>query len=126
MANEDEISKVSRLEAKYDREIYKARYQTEHRSQSQVLSSEEENIDSQLALSKPLVTEIMEFFYSKERDSSNAQSLEELICELQYALEACLNSEENFMQAAFYDPSDNLPVHRQQRDAYAERTRFES
>lgn len=46
MANEDEISKVIRTKTKYDKELYKARYQTEHRSQSQVLSSEEENIDS--------------------------------------------------------------------------------
>lgn len=56
-------------------------------------------------MSKPLVTEIMEFFYNKEKDCSNEQSLEELISELQFALEECLKAEQNFEKAAFYDPS---------------------
>ena len=44
-------------------------------------------------MSKPLVTEIMEFFYNKERESNNEQSLEELVGELQDALEMTLESE---------------------------------
>ena len=54
------------------------------------------NIDAQLAMSKPLVTEIMEFFYNKEKESSNEKSMEELVQELQNALVACLTAEEQF------------------------------
>jgi hypothetical protein len=36
-----------------------------------------------LSKSKPLVTEIMEFFYHKEKESSNEQSIEELVIELE-------------------------------------------
>ena len=66
------------------------------RKLSKSLADEEQNIDQQLSMSKPLVTEIMEFFYNKERESSNEQSLEELISELQNALEECLKAESNF------------------------------
>jgi hypothetical protein len=33
-------------------------------------------------MSKPLVTEIMEFFYSKEKETINERSLEEVVSEL--------------------------------------------
>ena len=45
-------------------------------------------------MSKPLVTEIMEFFYNKEKESKYEQSLEEMVGELQNALESILKSEE--------------------------------
>jgi hypothetical protein len=61
-----------------------------------VLTDEEQNIDAQLSMSKPLVTEIMEFFYNKERESSNEESMEELVFELQQAVIACLKAEEQF------------------------------
>jgi len=55
-------------------------------------------------MAKPLVTEMMEFFYNKERESSNEKSLEEVIGELQVALELCLEAEEKFQEAAYYNP----------------------
>jgi len=55
-------------------------------------------------MSKPLVTEIMEFFYNKEKESSNEKSLDEVVGELQAALESCLEAEEKFQKAAFYNP----------------------
>ncbi len=45
-------------------------------------------------MSKPLVTEIMEFFYNKEKESKYEQTLDEMVDELQNALHACLNSQE--------------------------------
>ena len=63
-------------------------------------------------MSKPLVTEIMEFFYNKERESNNEQSLEELVGELQHALEVSIEAEDRFKKAAHYDPSDNLNLQR--------------
>ena len=65
MSFEDESSKCLRLKNKMELEIYRARQQSETRNNSQVLSDEEQNIDAQLSMSKPLVTEIMEFFYNK-------------------------------------------------------------
>lgn len=47
-------------------------------------------------MSKPLITEIMEFFFNKEKESQNEKSLEEVIMELQLALESCLDAEEMF------------------------------
>lgn len=47
-----------------------------------MLAEEEQNIDAQLSMSKPLVTEIIEFFYNKDRESRNEESLEELVEEL--------------------------------------------
>jgi hypothetical protein len=38
----------------------------------------------------------MEFFYNKERESNNERSLEEVIGELQVALEGCVEAEEKF------------------------------
>ena len=77
-------------------ELDKQKKQSVARHKSQTLNEEEQNIDGQLSMSKPLVTEIMEFFYKKEQESSNEQSLEELIGELQFALEECLSAEEKF------------------------------
>jgi hypothetical protein len=77
-----------------EQEVARSRQQSETRNNSQVLTDEEQNIDAQLSMSKPLVTEIMEFFYNKEKESSNEESLEELVGELQMAVLNCLKAEE--------------------------------
>ena len=126
MSLEDERSKCLKLKTKMEQEVGRARQQSETRNNSQVLSDEEQNIDAQLSMSKPLVTEIMEFFYNKDRESCNEESLEELVEELQKAVISCLKAEEQFQQAAYYNPQDNLHLQRKQRDAYAGATRFGS
>ena len=57
-------------------------------------------------MSNPLLTEIMKFFYEKEENSSNEESLEELINDLQGNLEDCLMAEDRFRNAAYYNPFD--------------------
>ena len=104
MSLEDERSKCLKLKTKMEQEVGRARQQSETRNNSQVLSDEEQNIDAQLSMSKPLVTEIMEFFYNKDRESCNEESLEELVEELQKAVISCLKAEEQFQQAAYYNP----------------------
>ena len=61
-------------------------------------------------MSKPLVTEIMEFFYNKEKESKYEQTLDEMVDELQNTLHAILKSQEQFQEAAHYDPSENLEL----------------
>jgi hypothetical protein len=46
----------------------------------------------------------MEFFYNKEKENSNEESLEDLVGELQIAVLSCLKAETQFQQAAYYDP----------------------
>lgn len=41
-------------------------------------------------MSNPLLTDIMEFFYQKEKTAANEESLDDLISELQEALEDTL------------------------------------
>lgn len=63
-------------------------------------------------MSKPLVTEIMEFLYNKEKESYNERSLDEIITELQFALESCLEAEQKFQVSAYYNPQENFPIQR--------------
>lgn len=55
-------------------------------------------------MSNPLLKDIMEFFYQKEKTVSNEQSLEDLIGSLQIALEETLDAEDKFREAAYFDP----------------------
>ena len=71
MSFEDERSKCMKLEAKMKIEEADTQNWTESRNQSESLSDQEKNIDKQLSMSKPLVTEIMEFLYNKQRETSN-------------------------------------------------------
>ena len=57
------------------------------------MQEEEQQINQQLAHSKPLVTEIMEYFNSKEVEALNEEKLETLVEGLQIAIEECLDAE---------------------------------
>ena len=48
----------------------------------------------------------MEFFQSNESAFRSEEQLEELICELQTSLEACLATEAQFEAAAHFNPFD--------------------
>ena len=104
LSYEDEFSRCLKLAIQLKVELAISKNKNETRNQSQSISDQEQNIDSQLSMSKPLVTEIMEFFYNKEKESSNEKSLDEVVGELQAALESCLEAEEKFQKAAFYNP----------------------
>ena len=72
---EDERSKCLKYSKQIEGELAKAKNQSQTRNESQTISDQEQNIDGQLSKSKPLVTEIMEFFYNKEREASTERSL---------------------------------------------------
>ena len=94
------------------------------KEESLILLEQEELITKQLTMSKPLVTELMEYFYKKEKSNEQEGSLEELVDELQRALEECLIAEQKFQKAAYYDPNKFLPFERTQRSAYVEKTKI--
>ena len=78
-------------------------------------------INSKLALSKPLVTEIMEYFNAKEGEIKDEERVEEMVQALQLAVEECLLAEQKFQKTAYYDANKFLPFERAQRSAYTEK-----
>lgn len=89
-----------------------------------MLQEDEMQVNMQLAMSKPLVTEIMEYFNAKESESQTEQKVEEMVGALQMALEECLLAEQKFQKAAYYDAQKMLPFERTQRSAYTEKMKF--
>ena len=51
-----------------------------------------------------MLTDIMEFFYQKEKTVANEEPLESLITILQDSLEDTLQTENKFHEAAYYNP----------------------
>ena len=75
-------------------------------------------------MSKPLVTEIMEYFNAREIQSLSEERIEEWVDALQLAIEECLAAEQKFQKAAYYDANKYLPFERTQRSAYTEKLKF--
>ena len=69
MTYEDERSQCLKYHNKTLEEIQRASVCSDNRYISHDQQTKEQNIDEQLKMSKPLVTEIMEFFYNKEKES---------------------------------------------------------
>jgi len=82
MSFEDQRSHALRLHHTKLQELDRARLCSNNRNQSHSQQTKERNTDENLSMSKPLVTEIMEFFYNKEKESKYEQSLEEIVDEL--------------------------------------------
>lgn len=120
MSYEEELSKCFKLKLKLEQEVARSKEQQEMRNKSQSLTNQENKIDKQLSMSNPLLTDIMEFFYQKEKTAATEESLEDLISDLQEALEDTLQAEQKFREAAYFNPFD-----RQQADGtvinYADR-----
>ena len=95
-----------------------------HKNESILKAVEEQQINQQLAMSKPLVTEIMEYFNRKETEHAQEEKLESLVEALQLAIVECLTAEQKFQKAAYYDANKLLPFERKQRSAYAEKLKF--
>jgi hypothetical protein len=76
------------------------------RSQSTSLIEQENKIDTQLAMSNPLLSEILEFFQTNEEHFRAEENLENMVSQLQGSLEECLTAENEFEKAAHYNPFD--------------------
>ena len=96
MFMEEERSKCYRLKQQIQLEAQESKRQRTNKNESAAISGQEQQIDTRLSNAKPLVTEIMEFFSTKDKTSSNEKSLDEIILELQGALEQCLEAEAKF------------------------------
>ncbi|CDW83556.1 UNKNOWN [Stylonychia lemnae] len=121
---EDQEGKYWRIKHSFDRERERNINYLHSKDESMLLQEEENQIDQQLAMSKPLVTEIMEYFNAKESESQEDEKIEEWVEALQMAIEECLNAEQKFQKAAYYDAQKFLPFERTQRSAYTEKHRF--
>ena len=100
----------------------KNKYLRELKEKATSLQEEDVMVSRALARSKPLVTEIMEYFSLKESENNNREErIETLVEALQMAIEECLISEQKFQKAAYYDANKYLPFERTQRSAYTEK-----
>eukprot|EP00347_Sterkiella_histriomuscorum_P001216 403372882 len=124
MRLEDQQSKYWRVKVQQDKEMVKNQSYIKFKDESMLIQEEENQIDGQLAMSKPLVTEIMEYFNAKENESQDDERVEEWVEALQFAIEECLNAEQKFQKAAYYDAQKFLPFERTQRSAYTDKIKF--
>ena len=65
--------------------------------------AEDAEISNQLALSKPLVTEMLEFLSAKSKASNSNGELTQKIAEIQQQLAKCIMQVEMFEKAAYYE-----------------------
>lgn len=96
MRLEDKVGKYFRICEFAENELLKNTELHREKVQSQVLNEEEHQINVQLSSSKPLVTEIMEYFNRKESESAKESKIETLVEALQMAIEECLIAEAKF------------------------------
>ena len=69
----------------------------------QFMEEEDKEISRQLAMSKPLVTEMLEFLSSKSNQGEATSEMAKLIMDIQQSLQDCVRQANMFKQAAYYD-----------------------
>ena len=127
MCLEDTIAKLLSIQIKCKESLEKNRYLRDQKAKACSLSEQDVVVNRALAKSKPMVTEIMEYFNQKESENSNKEErIETLVEALQLAIEECLISEQKFQKAAYYDANKYLPFERTQRSAYTEKYKLSS
>ena len=121
MCLEDTTAKLLRIQQKCKESLEKNNYLREQKAKACALSEQDVVVNRALAKSKPMVTEIMEYFNQKESENSNKEErIETLVEGLQFAIEECLISEQKFQKAAYYDANKFFQFERTQRSAYTE------
>lgn len=119
---EDTTAKLQRIQIKSRASVEKNLQLRESKEKALALGEEDVIVNRALARSKPLVTEIMEYFNLKEGENTNKEErIETLVEGLQQAIEECLIAEQKFQKAAYYDANKFLPFERTQRSAYTEK-----
>jgi hypothetical protein len=94
MKLEDTSAKLLRIQQKSKDAVNKNKYLRELKEKATTLQEEDVMVSRALARSKPLVTEIMEYFSVKESENNNREErIETLVEALQMAIEECLISE---------------------------------
>jgi hypothetical protein len=93
MRLEDRLCLYFRVKEIADHEVDKNKELHKQKEETIILVEEENQINQQLAMSKPLVTEIMEYFNRKENESAQEEKIENLVEALQISIEECLLAE---------------------------------
>ena len=94
MKLEDTSGKLLRMQQKCREAVGKNKFLRELKEKATQLQEEDVMVSRALARSKPLVTEIMEYFNQKESENNNKEErIETLVEGLQLAIEECLISE---------------------------------
>jgi cysteinyl-tRNA synthetase len=94
MRYEDTYARLLRIESKCEEAVEKNKELRELKEKAGHLQEEDASVNRALARSKPLVTEIMEYFNQKESENNNKEErVETLVEALQVAIEECLIAE---------------------------------
>lgn len=94
MKFEDTRAKLIRIQSKCQDSVDRNRSLRELKEKASHLQEEDVMVSRALARSKPLVTEIMEYFNVKESENNNKEErIETLVEGLQLAIEECLVAE---------------------------------
>ena len=97
MKLEDTTAKLLRIKVKCAESVSKNKELRDMKDKASQMSDEDVMVNRALARSKPLVTEIMEYFNQKESENNNKdERIETLVEGLQLAIEECLISEQKF------------------------------
>lgn len=110
MMCEDELAHTISLGSKLNREMARFNRLTKLATESRHLSTEEIEITNQLALSKPLVTGMLDFLSSKQQSSTSHADLTTKIGEIQQHLIKCIHQAEMFSRAAYFDSSKQSQI----------------
>lgn len=81
MKLEDTTAKLLRIQVKCDESVKRNKYLREMKDKANKLGEEDVLVSRALASSKPLVTEIMEYFNQKENENSNKDERIETLVE---------------------------------------------
>jgi|688.fasta_scaffold289712_1 hypothetical protein len=71
--------------------------------EQKLMVAEDFELSKQLAMSKPLVSGMLEFLSSKSNTKQGNEALQEKIVEIQQSLIKCIHQAEIFARAAYYD-----------------------
>jgi len=103
MFMEDEHAQTLRIDQKLRRELAKFNRLSSLATECKLIMAEDQEISNQLALSKSLVTEMLEFISAKSHANTSNGELTQKIADLQEQLVKVIQQVEMFSRAAYYD-----------------------
>lgn len=107
---EDERGHSVRIHAKLSKELNKFNKLSALINEQKHLISENLELTEQLAMSKPLVTSMLEFLSAKSTQSDHNDGLANKISEIQKQLIDTINQAEMFTRAAYFDQNQIKPT----------------
>ena len=105
LTSEDELAKTVRIKEKIANEEVRIKHLEILVQKQRFMEEEEKEISYQLALSKPLVTEMLDFLNSRSSQVDPTLEMSRLITDIVNSLQDCSDQAKMFMRAAQYDSS---------------------